>query len=67
MKTLRVVLAAVSILLLLAGYLASQWAAFTGSAADYAAKADQTPIRILALVLLVAAIALAFVPEREDP
>jgi hypothetical protein len=66
MKTVRVVLSAISVLLLLAGYLASQWASLSGSAASYAEKVDQPPIRMLALLLLVAAIVLAFVPARED-
>jgi succinate dehydrogenase hydrophobic anchor subunit len=66
MKTLRVVLSAVSVILLLAGYLASQYTALNGTASDYASKVDQPPVRLLALLLLVAAVVLAFIPEREE-
>jgi len=66
MKTVRLALSVLSVLLLLAGYLASQAAALDGTAADYAQKVDAAPIRILALVFLVAAIVLSFVREGEE-
>lgn len=65
MKTLRTALSAITILLLLAGYVASQLAALNGTASDYAERVDQAPIRYAALALLIAAIVLAFVRERE--
>ena len=69
MRTVRLVLSVGTVLVLLGGYLASQYAALSGdqSAAEYAAKVDVAPIRLLASFLVVAAIVLAFIPERERP
>jgi hypothetical protein len=66
MNLARLLVVIGSILLLAGGYLASQLAAINGQAADYAAKIDQPSIRTLAALLLVAAIALSFVPDREE-
>ncbi|HWD38317.1 MAG TPA: hypothetical protein VG944_05675 [Fimbriimonas sp.] len=68
MKLLRLTLSIVATVLLTGGYLASQAAALQGpqEALDYAKNVDAAPIRYLALFLLVAAIALAFVPAREE-
>lgn len=65
MKSLRTVLSVVSIVLLGLGYIASQIAAWNGSATEYARRVDEAPIRTLALLLLLAAVILAFVPDRE--
>lgn len=51
--------------LLTAGFLGSQWAAFTGSAADWAVKVDQPQIKLLALAMLLVVIVLAAVPENK--
>lgn len=66
MKRIRLVLAAISALLLAAGYAASQLAYFNGTADAYAAKVDQGPIIGLSLVLFLVAIVLGFVPQKED-
>ena len=67
MKTLRAAVAVTGAILLTLGYIASQIAAIQGqgAAADYAAKVDQPSIRALALVLLVAALILSCLPDRE--
>jgi hypothetical protein len=67
MKLARTVLSAIALLLLGAGYVASQASVLTGSQLSYHAKVDQPPIRMLAMLLLVAAVVLAFIPEREAP
>lgn len=67
MKTLRLALTLVSVLLLAAGSVASLASYFGGWVADYYAKIDQPSIVILALVLFLAAIGLSFVPDREEP
>lgn len=65
MKLARLIVGVLLAVLLTAGYAASQWMTLQGRAAEWAAKVDQPPIRLLALVLLLAATALAFVPDRE--
>ncbi|MFZ4506310.1 MAG: hypothetical protein ACOYON_01265 [Fimbriimonas sp.] len=68
MKLLRFILSVVSVLLLGGGYLASQFMALQGRGSEYAQKVDQSSIIQLSLLLLVAAILLAFVPDRgEEP
>jgi hypothetical protein len=66
MKLVRDVLGLAAIFLLGFGYLGSQWFYFNGDPARWAFSMDQTSIRILASVILVGAIALAFIPEKED-
>lgn len=65
MKSLRLALSAFLVLGLVAGYLASQYAYFTGTTAQYTEKIDQPPVRMLALLFFIAAIALAFVKDKE--
>ena len=65
MKLVRLMLGLAATALLLGGYIASQFAALNGQAAEYATKVDQAPIRYLALALLIGSIALAFLPERD--
>lgn len=65
MKTLRLGLTLAAALLLTGGYLASQYSYFNGRAAEFAAKMDDPPIRWLATLLLMAAIALSFVRQEE--
>jgi hypothetical protein len=67
MKTLRLALSVVSILLLGMGSVASLAAYLGGWAPDYYARIDQPPVASLALVLVVAAVICALVPDREDP
>lgn len=66
MKKLRLMLAVTSAILLMLGYLASVQASLFGNPADYAAKVDAAPIRLLALALLVSACVLALIPDRGD-
>lgn len=66
MRLLRDCLGVFGAILLIAGYLAAVQASATGQAAEYAAKVDAAPIRSIALLLLLAAIVLSFVPERGE-
>ena len=65
MKLARLVVVAVAALLCGGGFVASQLASINGDAQNYATRMDQAPIRMLALLLLVAAIALAFVKDSS--
>lgn len=68
MKLARDVFGVLAIFLLVLGYLGSQWSydpAAPQRAASWAFSMDQPPIRILASVLLLGAIILAFIPEKE--
>lgn len=66
MNLARLCVAAAGILLAGGGYFASQAAFFGGTTAQYTQSLDASPLPILSLVLLLAAIALAFVPDKED-
>lgn len=66
MKRIRLLLAAISILMLVAGYATSQYAYFNGTAPDYAAAVDRPPVVVVALLIFVAAVVLGFLPDRED-
>ncbi|MEZ0326873.1 MAG: hypothetical protein ACAH95_13315 [Fimbriimonas sp.] len=65
MSSLRRLLSYVVVALLTLGYLASQWAALNGTASDYAARVDIKEVKLLSLLLLIAALVLAFIPDRE--
>lgn len=62
---IRTVYAIAATLVVVGGYVASQWAYFHGNAAEYAKSVDSTPIVAVSAVLVVAAIVLAFLPEKE--
>ena len=68
MKSLRSVFAVVVIALLGLGYFASQWAAMNGSeaAVQYAARVDQPPVQLLALVVFLVCVILPFLPESKQ-
>lgn len=66
MRTLRTALTVAALCLLSAGYAASQIAFFTGRFAQYAASVDTPPVRTLSGLFLVAAIALAFIPDHSS-
>ncbi len=69
MNTARFALSLVAVLLLTAGYVGSQMAALTGQTEPFLRRLDDGPIPILAGVLLVGAIVLAFVrdvPEKTS-
>lgn len=65
MNLVRFGLTLFAALLLGGGYAASQYAYFNGRAAEFAAQMDQPAIRWLATLLLIAAIALVFVKDKE--
>lgn len=65
MTNLRAAFATLVVVLLVFGWGGAAWAAMHGNALEWAQKTDAAPIRTLALVVLLAAIALAFVPDRE--
>ena len=67
MRDLRAAVTALVIALLVVGWGGAAWAAMEGKAGEWAIKADAAPIRLLALVVLVAAVVLAFMPDREIP
>lgn len=58
-------MAALSLLFLGGGYLASQVAAEQGNQSVFAAQMDQPAVRMVALVLFVCAISLAFARPSE--
>lgn len=66
MNRIRIGLASVTVALLAAGYVASQFAYLGGQSADYAARIDQTPIILLSLVLFLTGIAFCFWRLPED-
>ena len=66
MRTLRTALTAAALCLLCAGYAASQIAYFQGTFMDYAARVDSEPVQRLALLLLLAAVVLALIKEKDS-
>jgi hypothetical protein len=66
MNAIRFALTTLSLILLTAGYAASQWAFFWGDPASHSARMDQGPVRVLALVVLGAAIVFSFLPDRDS-
>lgn len=67
MKTLRDAVSVIGLLLLAAGYAASQNAAFDGTIAEYSARVDSPVVQRLALVFFLVLVALAFNRERPTP
>lgn len=66
MKKVRLLVGGILAVLLGGGYVASQYAALTGQASEYAYRVDQPTIVTLSLVLFLAALALFLIPEPED-
>lgn len=67
MNKARLGLGWIAALLLVAGYLASQYATAIGTFAEYASKVDQGPIVLLAMVLFAAAIVMfLFSSDSEE-
>jgi len=67
MKLLRIGLVASAALLIVGGYTASTIASLTGDPRAYAKSIDQPSIAMLALLLLLGSLILAFIPDRETP
>jgi hypothetical protein len=67
MSKVREWLSGTVLALLALGYLASQASYFFGDPAEYAGRIDRPEVKYLSLVVLIAAIALAFFPERGKP
>lgn len=65
MTKARTFLAVLVLLLLTAGYAASQYAYFSGTIVDYSKRIDTPPISHLALVVFLAIVAFGFMRERE--
>lgn len=66
MKKARDLYGLVVLILLGAGYLASQFAAWSGSAAEYSARVDVPAIQALAIVVLAVGVGLGFVRDQEE-
>ena len=65
MKLVRVAVFGAAALLLAGGYFASQVAFFNESAPRYSESIDSPAIKGLALLILVACVALAAMPQKE--
>lgn len=65
---IRIVFVITAACLLMGGYVASQWAFFTGRAVQYASAVDAPPIQWLATILVLGAIGLRLAdrPSPED-
>jgi hypothetical protein len=66
MKTLRYALSIGALVLLGAGYFASQYFALNGTAAEWTVRIETPAVPWLALALLVGAIVLSLKPEKEE-
>jgi hypothetical protein len=66
MKMIRLAVLGITLLLCLGGYLASQYSFFQGTTGAYIKALDSSPVPILSLVLLIALVILAFLPERSE-
>ena len=70
MTNLRAALTSLVVAMLALGWLRAAFAAMSGEAASWAEKVDgaqASPIRLLAFVVFLGAVGLAFVPDREAP
>ncbi|MCA1946880.1 MAG: hypothetical protein LDL56_03545 [Armatimonadetes bacterium] len=65
MRGLKEAFAAIVVALLALGYAASQRAYFAGSPEEWAARVDVPQIKLLALAVVIALLALGLVRDRE--
>jgi hypothetical protein len=67
MRSIRYSLSVITALLLIAGYVASQYFYFLYPVqlSSYIAKVDSAPLRMLCALIFVAALVLAFIPDKE--
>ena len=63
---LRMGIALITFILTGGGYLVSQMAAIQGNHASVALQMDQTPIRVLAALILGGALFMAFIPDSDQ-
>lgn len=66
MKLVRMVVFGAAAFLLAGGYFASQAAFLNSSAAEYSKSVDSQPVRLLALLLLLACVVFAALPQRRE-
>jgi len=66
MKLIRTIVFTVSLVLLGAGYAASQVAFGNGTFQDYAAKVDSAPVRLIALLLLALCLVFPFIGKPSE-
>ncbi len=66
MNLLRLATALVGVALLGGGYLMSLGHFFGGTTAQYTQNLDSSPLRWLCLALLVLAVVLAFLPDKDE-
>ncbi|RYG33765.1 hypothetical protein EON81_17340 [bacterium] len=62
---MRKALSWISLALLGGGYLGAMAMGLTNRGGEWAERMDQTPVRLLALLLIVSAIVFAFLPSKE--
>jgi len=65
MKIARIAITIMAVAQLFGGFLASSMATLNGTQAEYARQIDSPGVRMLATLILVGAIVLAFIPDRE--
>lgn len=66
MKNLRVLLSWLILTLLGLGYIAYEVSYDSGTTSQLATKLDAQPVRLLALILLVASVVLGIVKDRDE-
>lgn len=66
MKLVRLLVVTIGLLLMTVGYAISQQRFFQGATKEYIDRLDGSPVPMLSLVLLLAAVALAFVPAKPE-
>ena len=64
MRTLRTAVIWATLVLLTLGYGASQYAYFAGDPSEYAHQVDTPPVSHVALLLFLAIVILAFIPDK---
>ncbi|MBS1706685.1 MAG: hypothetical protein JST40_12495 [Armatimonadetes bacterium] len=67
MNLARLLVAIAVLILVVGGYIASQFAVWSGTTAQYAQRIDTEPVKMLALVLFVGIVALTIARKAEAP
>lgn len=63
---MRILVVVAAVVIVVGGYVASQWAYFRGDPTAYAKSVDSTPMAALSWLLLLGAIGLAIAGRREN-